>query len=76
MDKQLPPLTLPEAEMRHMAEQVFDLIVDHFSTLETLPVTKPSTLENITDGLQEPLPDLLPKFSPVVSRDLQGYISA
>lgn len=54
--KSLPPLTLPSDDMRHMAEQVFGLIIDHFSSLETLPVTRPSSLEHLTEGLHESLP--------------------
>lgn len=39
-----------------MAEKVFGLIVDHFAHLRDLPVAAFSTLENITEGLHEPLP--------------------
>ncbi len=56
MDETLPPLTLSDSDMRHMAEKVFGLIIDHFTTLPTLPVTKPSTLENLAKGLAEPVP--------------------
>lgn len=56
MDNQIPLLTLPENEMRLMAEKVFGLIVDHFTGLKDLPVTTPSTLKYITEGLHEPMP--------------------
>ncbi|MBL0319724.1 MAG: aminotransferase class I/II-fold pyridoxal phosphate-dependent enzyme [Alphaproteobacteria bacterium] len=56
MDNQPPLLTLPEDDMRRMAEKVFGLIVDHFAGLKDLPVTTPSTLEHITEGLHEPMP--------------------
>mgnify|MGYP000700453278 CR=1 FL=1 len=56
MDNHLPLLTLPEDDMRRMAEKVFGLIVDHFTGLKDLPVTTPSTLKHITEGLHEPMP--------------------
>ncbi len=52
----LPPLTLPEAEMRQIMAEVGTMIVDHFVNLPSQPVTRPSTLSHLQQGLQEPLP--------------------
>ncbi len=54
--KDLPPLTLSEPEMRTIMADVGTMIVDHFVNLPNLSVTKPSTLANLRNGLQENLP--------------------
>jgi aromatic-L-amino-acid/L-tryptophan decarboxylase len=52
----LAPLTLSEADMRRIVADVGTMIVDHFVNLPTQPVTRPSTLHNLRQGLHEALP--------------------
>ena len=56
MTDRLPPLTMSEADMRAMMDEVGAMIVDHFSHLAERPVTRPSTLEALGAGLRESLP--------------------
>ncbi|MFO0389462.1 MAG: pyridoxal phosphate-dependent decarboxylase family protein [Alphaproteobacteria bacterium] len=56
MQQPLPPLTLSEADMRGIAAQVSELIVQHFTHLPELPVTRPSSMQHLSEGLHEPLP--------------------
>lgn len=56
MDRALPPLTLSPQDMRQIAAQVCDLIVEHFSTLHEKPVTLPSTIQSVCGGLREAAP--------------------
>lgn len=55
-NSELPPLTLSHHEMRRIAEQVSDLIIEHFVMLDELPVTRPSTLQDLGKAIREPLP--------------------
>ena len=75
-----PLLTLSEDEMRQMAAEVVRLIVDHFMTLSDKPVTRPSSLELLSEGLHEPLPlsptavgDLLEQLKTHVFADMTHY---
>ena len=52
----LPPLSFSEPEMRRIMDKVSAMIVDHFTGLDTRPVTTPSTLPSLQAGLAEPLP--------------------
>ena len=52
----LPPLTLPEAEMRRIMAEVGSMIVDHFVNLDQQPVTRASTIAGLQGGLREELP--------------------
>ena len=63
--RQLPHLTLSEAEMRRIMANVGNMIVDHFVNLKNMPVTSPSTLNDLRSGLQEPLP-----LSPTAMADI------
>lgn len=65
----LPPLTLSPQEMRHIASQVSELIVEHFTGLASLPVTRSSTLEHLSTGLHEPLP-----FHPLPVKDILAQL--
>ncbi|MBN8530309.1 MAG: aminotransferase class V-fold PLP-dependent enzyme [Alphaproteobacteria bacterium] len=56
MDNSLPPLTLSADNMRALATQVSELIVEHFTSLPQLPVTRPATMSGLNQGLGEPLP--------------------
>lgn len=55
-DKSLPPLTLSATDMQQIAAQVCDMIVAHFSNIEKMPVTSPSSLQSLSAGLHEKLP--------------------
>lgn len=57
MAEHLPPLTLSNEQMQQIASQVSTLIVEHFVALRDAPVTSPSTLQTLSDGLHEPVPD-------------------
>ena len=52
----LPPLTLSEAEMRTIMDEVGTMIVDHVVGLKEQPVTRPSMLKELQAGLHEKLP--------------------
>lgn len=52
----LPPLTLSTAEMESIAGEVTRMIVAHFAGLPERPVTQPSTMQALREGLHEPLP--------------------
>jgi aromatic-L-amino-acid decarboxylase len=52
----LPPLTLSPKEMQQFAAQISELIVGHFMGLHDMPVTRPSTMEGLSSGLHEELP--------------------
>ena len=64
----LPHLTLSETEMRTIMTQVSGMIVDHFVNLNTMPVTRPSTLQDLRSGLQEPLPHAPTPMSDVLNQ--------
>lgn len=55
-ENKLPPLTLSAQDMQRIAAQVCDLIVEHFVTVAESPVTRPSSLQSLNEGLQEPIP--------------------
>ena len=67
----LPPLTFSEAEMRVIMREVGDLIVDHFVNLKDQPVTMPSTLESLRDGLNE-----LPPHDPLPVSELLQQVKS
>ena len=73
MQKNLPPLTLSESDMRQVMTEVGNLIVDHFVNLPNLKVTKPSILKNLQIGLQEPLPTL-PTPVPQLIEQIREYV--
>lgn len=58
MSDKLPPLTMSEADMRAMMDEVGAMIVGHFVNLPSLPVTRPSTLDALGAALHEPLPQV------------------
>ena len=57
MGTPLPPLTLATQDMKQIAAQVSEMIVEHFVTLNEMRVTQPSTMQSLSEGLHEPLPN-------------------
>jgi aromatic-L-amino-acid decarboxylase len=52
----LPPLTLSTPDMQEIAQQVSAMIVQHFAQLPEMKVTQPSNMQELREGLHEPLP--------------------
>ena len=52
-----PPLTLTEAEMRHLGYQIVDMLVEHFSTVQDKPVTRTKDRATLALMLDEPPPE-------------------
>jgi aromatic-L-amino-acid/L-tryptophan decarboxylase len=71
----LPPLTLPESEMRAAMAEVGEMIVDHFVGLRDLPVTRPSTLKDLHQHLVEPLPEQPVPVSQLLAQ-IRGHVIA
>ena len=75
MTEKLPPLTMSEADMRSMMDEVGTMIVDHFVQLPNQPVTRVSTLEALSDGLHEALP-LGPTAPSVLLDQVRNFVLA
>ena len=59
--------------MRQMMADFGSIIVDHFVNLPNQPVTRPSTLKDLQEGLQEPLP-LQPTPVNALLQQVQRYV--
>ena len=71
----LPPLSLSEKDMRAIMGSVGNMIVDHFVNLPHHPVTRPSTVAGLRQGLAGPPPVEPTPVAELLSQ-IQNYVMA